>query len=210
MAYKSLVLDTSTPQKVRELIVHIEALSFSDVHSMLRLPVMNYHIAAGCNFAITHVLMSIIGGISTTLYKQQGQVGDRFIGLLKDYYPWDLEPKGILPAADAADAIYNVFRNPLTHDLGLDLKQKSKGIVVKIKRLKTTSGGGRDRGLTEKQIEHLEVSQSRPTMSATVAATSQKKILLVEGLYWGTRRMIERLSADNKRMIVAENFLVQL
>ncbi len=126
MAYKPLVLDASTPQKVRGLIVHIETLSFSDVHSMLRLPLMNYRIAAGCNFAITQVLMSVIGGISTTLYKQHGNVGDRFIGLLKDYYPWDLEPTGILPAADAADAIYNVFRNPLTHDLGLDLKQKSK------------------------------------------------------------------------------------
>ncbi len=69
---------------------------------------------------------------------------------------------------------------------------------------------GHDRGLTEKQIEHLEVSRSRLTMSATVTATSQKKVLLVEGLYWGIRRMIERLSADNKKMIVAESFLSQL
>lgn len=209
MAYQPLELDPSTPQKVLGLIKHIETLSFSDVHSMLRLPVTNYGITAGCNFAVTHVLMSVIGGVSTVLYKQSGKIGERFVGVLEDYYPWDLEPEGILPAKDAADAIYNVFRNPLTHDLGLYVQKKSKGIVVKVKRLKTQSNRGRDRGLTEKQIESLEASQARPKMSATVTATSQKKVLLVEGLYWGIRRMIEGLSTDQKRMAAAKAFLAK-
>jgi len=32
------------------------------VHTMLRLPVPNYRLRAGCNFAITHVLTTAIGG----------------------------------------------------------------------------------------------------------------------------------------------------
>jgi len=207
MAYRRLDIDTSAPESVRGLIKHIEDLSFSDVHSMLRLPISNYGITAGCNFAITHVLMSIIGGVSTTLYKQEGKVGTRFKCVLEDYYPWDLEPSGILPKKDAACAINEVFRNPLTHNLGIDVKKKSKGLIVKVKRLKTQSRGGRNRGLTEKQIENLEVSKTRPNMPATVTKTSQETVLLVEGLYWGIRRMIERLSADRRRMFDADAFL---
>ena len=208
MTYHEIKVDPHTPVRVRNLLKHVD-LSFSDVHSMLRLPISNYGITAGCNFAVAHVLMSVIGGVSTTLYKQEGHVGNRFIGLLEDYYPWDLEPTGILPKNDAADAIYKVFRNPLTHDLGLDVKQHSKGIAVKIKRLKTATSSGKDRGLTEKQIESLEVSANRPKMSATVTSTSKKKVLLVEGLYWGTRIMIEQLTADKARMSAADNFLAK-
>jgi hypothetical protein len=210
MAYQPLVLNPSTPPQARTLIQHVEALSFNDIHSMLRLPLADYGITAGCNFAITHVLMSVIGGVSTTLYKQSGEVGTRFKGVLVDFFPWDLEPAGNLGRNDAAEAIYDVFRNPLTHDLGLDVKQKSKGIKVLVKRLKTRSHSGRDRGLTETYIEFLERAQTRPKMSATVTATAQKKILIVEGLYWGIRRMIERLSADQKLMAAAESFLANL
>ncbi|MCL5062845.1 MAG: hypothetical protein M0Z70_07790 [Nitrospiraceae bacterium] len=141
--------------------------------------------------------------------KQTGHVGARFTGVLEDYYPWYLEPSGILPKKDAAEAIYNVFRNPLTHDLGLDVKQHSKGLVVKVKRLKTSTRGGKDRGLPEKTIESLEDGTTRPKMSATVTATPQKKVLLVEGLYWGIRVMIERLTADKVRMLAADKFLAK-
>ncbi len=189
---------------------HIESLSFSDVHSMLRLPIHNYRLSAGCNFAIAHVLMAVIGGVSTTLYRHTGKVGERFTGVLVDYFPWDLEPSGSVSPKDGADAIYEVFRNPLTHDLGLDLKKKSTGLKVKFKRLKTSTRKGTDRGLTERQIESLERSQVRPTMSATVTLASDKKVLLIEGLYWGLRRMIERLTADQKRMSAAEQFLASL
>lgn len=154
--------------------------------------------------------MAVIGGVSTTLYHHTGNVGERFTGVLTDYFPWDLEPSGAVAPKDAADVIYAVFRNPITHDLGLDLKKKSPGLQVKIKRLKTSTRSGADRGLTESQIEVLEASPVRPRMSATVTVASHKKVLLIEGLYWGTRRMIERLTADSKRMNTAEKFLASL
>jgi len=208
MAYTRLQLDPHTPKRVKDLLAHVD-MSFSDVHAMMRLPIHNYGIGAGCNFAITHVLMSVIGGVSTTLYKQSGHVGTRFKEVLEGHYPWDLEPAGILPKVLGAEAIYNVFRNPLTHDLGLDVKLKSRGVVVKVKRLKTKTPGGNDRGLPEKFIESLENATIRPNMSAAVSATPQKTVLLVEGLYWGVRVMIERLTADRVRMAAADNFLAQ-
>lgn len=210
MAYRSLILPPSTPPKVRGLIHRIEVLSFSDVHSMLRLPLHNYRLGAGCNFAIAHVLMAVIAGVSSTLYRHTGRVGERFTGVLVEYFPWDLESSGSVPPKDAADIIYEVFRNPITHDLGLDLKKKSTGLQIKIKRMKTTAPKNRDRGLTERQIETLEASSSRPHMSAAVTVAAHKKVLFVEALYWGVRRMIERLAADVPRMQSAEKFLASL
>lgn len=210
MAYQYLNIAPLTPPNVKALVRHIEALSFSDIHTMLRLPVHNYRLSAGCNFAIAHVLMAVIGGVSTTLYRQTGKVGERFMGVLVNYYPWHLEPTSSVSPKDAAGAIYEVFRNPITHDLGLDLKKKSAGLKVKIKRLKTFTRKGTDRGLAERQIEAIELSPSRPAMSATVTLASHKKVLLVEGLYWGIRRMIENLTADQKRMYAAEQFLAAL
>jgi hypothetical protein len=206
MSYQPLHIPPSTSPNVRGLIHHIENRSFSDVHSMLRLPIHNYRLSAGCNFAIAHVLMAVIGGVSTTLYRHTGRAGERFIGVLEDYFPWDIEPSGIVSPKDGAEAIYEVFRNPLTHDLGLDVKKKSTGLKVKYKRLKTSTPKGTDRGLTERYIEKLEFSVVRPNMSATVTLASHKRVLLIEGLYWGVRRMIERLAADQKRMHAAEQF----
>jgi len=53
----------------RNLILGVEKSSFSDVHAMLRLPLKSVALGAGCNFAIAHVLMAVIGGVSATLYE---------------------------------------------------------------------------------------------------------------------------------------------
>ncbi len=101
MSYQPLNLDSATPSAVRRLINRLERLSFSDVHTMLRLPVPNYRLDAGCNFAITHVLTTAIGGISTTLYRQGNKDNERFQGLLVDYYPWKLEPRQDVSPAES-------------------------------------------------------------------------------------------------------------
>lgn len=127
MSYKSLILDPATPPRVREIIERVEKLRFSDVHSMLRLPIGNHGLRARCNFAITDVLTAVIAGASTVLYDQKtSHVGERFKGVLEDYFPWDLEPKTSVPPPVGAAAIYHVFRNPLTHDWGLDLKNTQR------------------------------------------------------------------------------------
>lgn len=202
MGYQPLALHLSTPLSVKRLIDRLERLSFSDVHTMLRLPVRNYRLDAGCNFAIAQVLMTAIGGISTTLYRQGNSDSERFRGLLRDHYQWQLEPTRDVTADEAARIIYQVFRNPLTHDLGLDLHGRSTGIKVKVKRLQRSQGG-----LPELWIEKLEKAKTRPRMSSTVTVRPDAKVLLVEALYWGLRRMVEAMTRDAQLMGRAEAFL---
>lgn len=213
MAYRPVVLSTNTPPRVRQLInEYIENLSFSDIHTMLQLPLPDYELGAGCGFAITHVLMSVIGGVSTTLYDPtrnggKDEIGKKFTRLLEDYYPWNREPSSGLPPRGAANIIYEVFRNPLTHDLGLNVK--GRRLQVSIKRLRISVNGEERTGLREREIEQLERGP-RPKMSATVTRSDQGIILFVEALYWGVRRMIEKISVDKTRMKAAEKFLSEL
>ena len=204
MPYKSLDLAPSTPPAVRRLIDRLEKLSFSDVHTMLRLPVPNYRLHAGCNFAITHVLTTAIGGISTTLYRHGSNDGERFKGLLIQHYPWALEPPQDVSPAEAARVIYEVIRNPLTHDLGLDLRGKAKGLKVKVKRWQRPHQKG---GMPEKWIEQLEAGRVRPSISPAVTVRADAQVLLVEALYWGVRRMVESMTRDASLMTRAESFL---
>ncbi len=204
MPYQPLNLDASTPPAVKRLIDRLERLSFSDAHTMLRLPIPNYRLAAGCNFAITQVLTTAIGGLSTTLYRHGNTDGERFKGLLTQHYPWSLEPRQDVPAAEAARVIYEVIRNPLTHDLGLDLHGKSKGIKVKIKRIQRANSKG---GLPERWIEQLERGPLRPKMSPAVTVRRDANVLLVEALYWGLRRMVESMTRDPALIARAEVFL---
>ena len=204
MAYRPLVIERFTPPRVKSLIRALENHYLSDVHTMLRLPDLDQGLTAGCNFAITQVLAAAVSGISVTLYSHTGGSGIRFKGLLKDYYRWSLEPGNIVAPQDGANVIYSVIRNPLTHDLGMDLENRRQGQKILIKRLVTDN---KRKGLPENFIEQLE-SPNRPTpMSPTVTVHSGKTFVLVEAFYWGVRQMVEHLSRDASRMQSAETFL---
>jgi hypothetical protein len=207
MAYRNLKIDPSAPVRVKKLVKQIEDHYLSDVHSMLRLPIPKYRIMGGCNFAIAQVLMAAIGGLSTTLYCHAGSKGKRFKDLLVNYYPWKQEPNLSVAPDKAAEMIYSVFRNPLTHDLGLDIEKKASTPLVKIKRRTTKN---KSKGLPEKEIGTLENTAARPKMSPTIVVRSDATVLLVEALYWGVRWMIEGLVADKARMKTADNFLASL
>ena len=171
---------------------------------MLRLPDLDHGLTAGCNFAITQVLAAAVSGISVTLYSHTGVSGIRFKGLLKDYYPWSLEPGNTVAPQDGANVIYSVIRNPLTHDLGMDLENKRHGQKILIKRLATDN---KRKGLPENFIEQLESPNRSTPMSPTVTVHSGKTVVLVEAFYWGVRQMVEHLSRDTTRMQSAETFL---
>jgi hypothetical protein len=145
---------------------------------MLRLPDVDRDLVAGCSFAITQVLAAVVSGISVTLYSHNGGSGMRFKGLLKDYYPWARETGNAVTPQDGANILYSVIRNPLTHDLGLDLENKRQGQKIVIKRLSTNN---KRKGLPEHFIEQLE-SPNRPIpMSPTVRVLSGRR------LFWSKR-----------------------
>lgn len=204
MAYKSLALDPRTPLRVRQLVLSLEDHFFRDVHTMLRLPQPDHQLMASCNFAITQVLASAVSGLSVTLYSHTGGSGARFKALLKDFYPWSLEPGNAVTPQAGADVIYSLVRNPLAHDLGLDLEKKRKTQKVLIKRLATDNAR---KGLPENMVEQLEAGVRAVTMSPTITILSGKTVLLVEAFYWGVRKMVEDLSRDRSRMQAAKSFL---
>lgn len=204
VAYKPLAIDQAMPPRAKALIRALESHYLSDVHTMLRLPDFDHGLVAGCNFAITQVLTAAVSGISVTLYSHNGGSGIRFKELLKDYYPWGKEPGSMMLPQEGANVLYSVIRNPLTHDLGLDLENKRKGHKIVIKRLATDN---KLKGLSEHFIEQLE-SPNRPSpMSPTVSVLSGKTVVLVEAFYWGVRQMVEQLSRDDSRMQSAETFM---
>ena len=207
MPYKRLRLDPSTPTHVRQVVTSLENHYFSDVHTMLKLPRLDRRLTAGCNFTIAQVLAAAISGLSVTVYAHSGGKGKRFQSLLVDYFPWSREPAGGVTPQWGAETIYSVFRNPLTHDLGLDLEKKAKTPQVKIKRL---SSKNKTAGLSERQIAELEDTNRRPSISAAVTVRPDATVLLVEALYWGTRCMVEALTHDRSRMANAESFLATI
>jgi len=207
MAYRTLTLDPKTPARVKQLVHSLENHFFRDVHTMLRLPEPDSQLTAGCNFAITQVLAATVSGISVTLYSHTGGAGVRFKALLKDFYPWALEPRNAVTPEAGAETIYSLIRNPLTHDLGLDLQNRRKTQKVLIKRLVTDQGR---KGLPENFVEQLEEPARRVQMSPTVTILSGKTVLLVEAFYWGVRKMVENLSRDHLRMQRAGAFLASI
>jgi hypothetical protein len=207
MAYTAIILDPATKPRVRGLIERVEEHYLRDVHAMLRLPVPGSEIYAGCNFAIAQVLGAVVSGVSVTLYKHSGGKGERFKQMLVDYYPWSEEPLPVHDREQTAAMIYSLVRNPLTHDLGIDLETKHRTRSVTVKRLTTAHGTA---GHTEGGVEALEI-ETRPTnLSPTVRVEADRVVLLVEAFYWGIRRMLQKFSADPARVATAERFLESL
>jgi hypothetical protein len=152
--------------------------------------------------------MALIGGISTMLYAHRdGKSGADFKNLLIDFYPWSDEPRAGLLPGDAARVLYEVFRNPIAHNLGAHVRKKPVTPLVKLKRGGRANGAG---GLTERMIERLE-QKPRPNMSAAVTVRpNDATVLYVEPLYWGVRVMLERLLLDGPRMAKAEAYLARI
>jgi hypothetical protein len=124
---------------------------------MFRLPIPNYRIRAGCNFAIAQSLLAVISGLSVTLYSRSGKSGERFKGMLIDHFPWSDEPANALKGVSAAEAVYSVFRNPLTHDLGPRCGEKGRDRLSQDKTLRPSSGKTRADGTGRRTPRELDV-----------------------------------------------------
>ena len=163
---------------------------------MFRLPIYEDDgLQGGCNLSATQILLSVVSGVSVTLYdpdalQRRGDRGKLFKNVMIDHYPWKQE-KHISYArlnSDLANDLYDFFRNPLAHALGVvDPKHNPTGWRVLI-----------DKGsFREKDIEETEKAVSRPTdwEDPTLRQDGTDLILWLRSLYWGVRTMIQDVAS---------------
>ena len=203
MSYRPLAA-TRAPKSIRDFVAKHIDMQFADVHAMLRLPLKDDGFEAGCNFACVSTLCGLIAGASTIFYKQTGSNGERFKGVLNDYYPWQLQPKGGVSQAESVATIYFDYRNPLAHAWAVSTKEvgkhPNKRVIVDGS---ATVLGVVKQALTEEAVAALETptgpapSWLTPVVVRNAAGGFD---LYPHSLYWGTRRMVERLTRDRARM----------
>jgi hypothetical protein len=193
MAYHRLSLPTGLPADMERLIRDQLEPHLVDAHAMLRLPIAtDPGLQGGCNFAIAQVLLSIVSGVSVTLYdpaalSQKGVSGKKFKQVLVHHYPWNQEQHlpGARAGAAAADELYRLFRNPLAHALGvIDLQYNPKAQLVTVEK----------GSFAEDVIDADERASVRPPewQHATLREEGKDHLVLwVRSFYWGVRKMIE-------------------
>ena len=198
-----LSLALATPAPVARFVRRvIEAQMLVEAHAILCLATQARR-GSLLPFALAHVLLGIISGVSVTLCYPDRKVGEAFRLTLRNFYPFDLEHDQHRVARDeAADAIYEEYRCSLAHDAGLGLDD---GDVRRNRPNAMRRVAPRGYKLKYKILRFKDASTVRvladctafpPRQSATVVAKPGKKVLNLGTLYWGTRRMIERISAD--------------
>jgi hypothetical protein len=208
MPYFPVAQPSNLPREVVAAVERLERHYLREVHVMLRLPIPNYRLTSSCTFSCAQALLALIGGISTMLYAHRdGNPGKDFKDLMVQFYPWSAEPNLAVTPAEGARIIYHVFRNPLTHNLGVHVRPHPTTPLVKIKRAGRPFVGG---GLTERAIEDLERG-SRPKMSAAITVRpGDATVLFIEPLYWGVREMLRAVLLDTGRMAKAQTYLAKI
>ncbi len=192
MAYYPLQFSSNTPKRVRD---HIErywlGAWLQEAHWLL----LHRETEPGVflmpfTFVTALRLLEMIGGISKVYYGHSSQEpGERFKALLKNYYPWDLEPAAGADATSGPRLLYEAFRNPFAHTLGVpDQTIGGTGLCAY--------------SFSEADLEALERSATRPLFAEkTLGIYPDGRLSLhIPGLYWGLRKMICRLTDDAAMM----------
>jgi hypothetical protein len=192
--YRPLNVSDAAPGRVKRFIADHLDMQFEDVHCMLRLPMEEHGLRAGCNFAAAGTLLALIGGASVVLYRPsefatRGNRGELFTGLLRNHYPW-FTARQALGRDRTIEKLWEMYRAPLAHALGLHEPGQEDYKVLKLRH-----------GLAEAELEELEGPGPcpvwvRPTMERDGAIFK----LNVSTLYWGVRRMVEELTRHPRLM----------
>jgi hypothetical protein len=201
--YRPLNVHPGAPERVKRFVAEHVDMQFHDVHCMLRLPMPRYRLRSGCNFAAGTCLLGLIAGASIMLYEpdefgRRGNRGGLFREVLKSY-PW-LEEGSAMDPEVAIDKLWEMYRNPFAHSLGVPHPGPELFKVIKFRE-----------GLSERQVEALERPGPRPDWLPPTMIQQENSIKLhVDALYWGTRRMVEELTADPDRMERTDELLTGL
>lgn len=210
MAYTPLLIPAHVGPAVREVVRSALDLWLHDVHTMLRLP--HRHLTSGCNFVIAGTLFGIIEGVSAVLAPRRGDPKASFVECVLTYYPPETTGTSAVNVQNVAAEIYDLFRSPMRHCLGLALDRPNRQQGVR-PRLKWTH---RPVILRDKKpasrADLRDIESSAPWPKRLGRPTLQKSdsgdyFLSVEAFYAGTRRLIGRVLADEQAISAAEQEL---
>ena len=195
MAYVPLDLPTSLPTPVEQVIRGPVENYLHDVHWMLATTLPGGD-GPGRQLQnpIAMTLLAVVAGVSTELYQapQGTGTGRRFKDCLIDFFPWDIDPPQGVSNEKAAEILYDGFRNPMAHFLGLWNPLRTKlGIVFR---------GTED---AEAKVEELERLNNKPYSDPCLVVTAEKRVLWLDQLYWGVRQMIQRWARDPNQVVGA-------
>lgn len=206
MAYQQLSLHQNTPTVIERFVRQHLEMQFHDIHCMLRLPLPEQDIKAGCNFAVANSLLSLVSGLSVLLTENidtHGISKSKFTEVLLNYYPWNLQPPVNSTMKLSVEHLYSYFRNPLVHSLGIKIEGNCSVGIIKS-------------SLSETDIERLEQSHSSPGAAIVYRPITENNeqieeiTLNVANFYWGVREMLKRLTMDTAQMQKIEQRLKSL
>lgn len=209
MAYTPIPIPSNCPEEAAAIVRQAIDPRLSDVHSMLRMPLDQDGLSAGCNFAIADVLFGLIEGVAAVLHPGFGEEGQSFLACVELHYgiepvPTEFDSKRI------GETLWTMFRNPMQHCLGIALrKPDNQGNRFRDPSFPTLWVFRDKTGLTEHQVEQLETGGWPGFLNrSTLAKENDETILAVEAFYVGTRRLInsvlETLARRELAPLVAE------
>lgn len=193
MAYQTLQFSLNAPERVKNYIErHWLSAWLQEVHWLLsnETGIGSETPRRPFTYATALLLLESVGGISKVFYDHpNNRSGERFMALLTNYYPWDLEPEGGADVSNGPHLLYKVFRNPYAHALGTPDKN---------------IGGMGTMAMTfpEAELEAMERSIVRPVFAERTLDiyADGRPTLHIPGLYWGIRAMVYRLTDDTAMM----------
>jgi hypothetical protein len=205
MSYLPIQIAPDVDGSIRRLVEGRVDLYLRDVHAMLRLPLPGAGIDAGCNFTIAGTLCAVAAGLSRVFVPGIRWAGEAFRNVLVEY-PYADEPAGAIIGVDFANHLYDTYRNNLAHSLGINIDWNGSEQVIKT--LGTVKIARHWLSASEQQLNELE-SDSRPAwLGKTLELDGRTYKLGVEPLYWGVRKLTQRLAttepyASNARKMLA-------
>ena len=199
MAYVPLTLPDELPEFVDIVIRMGVEPQLEDIHWMLASPTGRPGKSGPprqLQLPIALLLLAIVDGVSTKLFQPNKKMGSgtRFKECLIRYYPWDIDPPTGVSREDAVKILYDTFRNPLVHRLGL---HDSKYPAVRLGQ--SFPGDG-----LEAELERLERSGKKPASEPCLVVTPDSRTLWLVPFYWGVRMLIERWSCDSVQVSRAD------
>jgi hypothetical protein len=195
------------------LEVQLDA-QFADLRTLLRLPRHDETLDGSCNLTSASLLFNIVSGSSVLFYNASiaamadgRQSGERFRGLLEDFYPF-LDDD--LPTDDAARVLYRAARNPLTHCLGVGKDRRvfpgapqvgDRPVAVMFSKAL----------LSVDQVAHVASTRARPDwLGPTIAMDGAECVISVATLAWGVHELLRTLFGDEAQARRADAVAAEL